>query len=424
MVWSQLRFNLNGRDARNQRIAKVAVDHANGLIQPQFCSVLSSGAEPFLPMVLIILLRTKVSAAISEQVMGQAVMDIGEGVVVNLDSDDMAIKDLGVLSKGSHAFVQCYGEEHLRCTWHAFKFGFAGGHEFLAEKRTVLMEGELEVNAQGLVTRWLHRGGVDTSPSLELDIPPRWVAKQTGLPLFTAWIPVSAFDISKLEASCQASLISDSILFHFDCGTQQGTSAHTSVLDISGISQTPRVASASQADIASLKAAVTNACVWKDSSMSSAASDTSSNRSESMDIFDRAATVVRGVQMCAVPKSRAHVEDMWIVNLSGSGMWKYHPLEDLCVSAREFLASCWLPKVPTNIFSKQDHPAGWHRTGSSGGSRGTRSGEGGIGNIADNEEDAEMNSSGIEDSSGDEKLTEDRPMGSLRAIYEERPEEI
>mmetsp|Transcript_19542 Transcript_19542/g.33040 ORF Transcript_19542/g.33040 Transcript_19542/m.33040 type:complete len:555 (+) Transcript_19542:127-1791(+) len=99
-VWTQLRFNLNGLGARNPRIVKVAVEKVNGLLQPQFCSVLSSGAEPFMPMVLITLLQTKDSGAAAITgispatisgpgvwVRGETVMDIGEGVVVNLDSD-------------------------------------------------------------------------------------------------------------------------------------------------------------------------------------------------------------------------------------------------------------------------------------------------------------------------------------------------
>jgi len=76
------------------------------------------------------------------------------------------------------------------------------------------------------------------------------------------------------------------------------------------------------------------------------------------------------------------------------------------------------------LDSKQDHPAGSQRTGSSGGSRGMRNGEGGMGDIADTERALEINSSGTEDRCGDEKLTEDGPMGSLGAIAEERPEEI
>jgi len=430
MFWSQLRFNLNGLDARNQRIVKVAAENANGLIQPQFCSILSSGAEPFLPMVIITLLRTKVgggaagmsSAAISEQAMGQAVMDIGEGVAVYLDSDDMATKELRVLSKGSHAFVQCHGEEHLRCTWHAFEFGSAGGHEMLADRCTVLMEGELEVDGHGLVTRWLHRDGVDTSPFGELSIPRRWDVKLAGLPFSTAWIPVSTLDINKLEASCQASLISEGILSHIDLGTQQRAPAHASVLDISGISQASRVASTSQASIASLKAAMTNACVWEDSSMSSTASDTSDGSiSYGLNPFGRAAMIGRGVQVCVVPRSCNHAEGMWIVNVSGSGMWNYYPLEEACVFARECLA-WWLPKCSTPVNSKQvlqDRI----ETGSLGRSRGTRSGKGGLGDIVFNEEDAEMTSSRIEVNSGNEEHTGDGGLlGDLGAISEERHE--
>jgi len=408
----------------------VAVEKVNGLLQPQFCSVLSSGAEPFMPMVLITLLQTKdsgaaafagiSSATISEPgvwVRGETVMDIGEGVVVNLDSDDMATNELKMLSKGSHAFVRCYGEEHLRCTWHAFEFGFAGGHEMLSERHTVLMEGELEVDAQGLVTRWLHRDGVDASPFGELKIPPRWVIKLVGLPFTTAWIPVTALDVNKLEASCQASLISDGIFFHIYCGTMQRTPVHTSVVDITGVSQAPRVASASQATIAFLKASITNAYIWEDSSMASARSDMSSDSSESI---DRAATVVQGVQMCVVPRSRAHDEDMWIMNVSGSGMWDKSPLQEAFISARECLALSWSPKCPTLFRSSQVYPAGSHRTGSSSTSHGKRSGKWELGDAVNNEGGAELDGLEIsKDNDGNDRHTGEGPVRVLEVIAEE-----
>mmetsp|Transcript_42142 Transcript_42142/g.78064 ORF Transcript_42142/g.78064 Transcript_42142/m.78064 type:complete len:297 (+) Transcript_42142:1-891(+) len=293
----------------------------------------------------------------------------------------------------------------------------------LADRCTVLMEGELEVDAQGLVTRWLHRGGADASPFWGLNIPPRRIIKLIGLPFSTAWIPVTGHDVNKLEASCQASLVSDGILFCIDCDTKPRASARTSVLDITGDSQAPRVSSTSQTTIASLKAAITNACAWEDSSMSSAGSDISSDWSESKELnnFGRAATVERGVQMCVVPRSRAHAEDMWVMNVSGSGMWNYYPLEEACVFARECLA-WWLPKCSTPVNSKQvlqDRI----ETGSLGRSRGTRSGKGGLGDIVFNEEDAEMTSSRIEVNSGNEEHTGDGGLlGDLGAISEERHE--
>jgi len=251
------------------------------------------------------------------------------------------------------------------------------------------------VDAQGLVTRWLHKGVVDTSPYWELDIPPRWVVKLAGLPFSMAWVPVSALDISKLEASCQASLISDGILFQIDCGTQQRTPTDTSALNISGVSQTPRVASTSQAAIASLKAVITKAYTWEDKSIASAGSD-----------------IGRGVLACVVPRSCAHAEDMWIVNISGLGMWD-NPLKKIYVSAREYLASCWLPKCFTNNVSKQVHRAGSHRTGSS------RSIKRGLDVIAGNEGDVELDSSEIEDSNGNTNHIGDGNEGLLGIIAEE-----
>jgi len=265
------------------------------------------------------------------------------------------------------------------------------------------------VDAQGLVTRWLHKGVVDTSPYWELDIPPRWVVKLAGLPFSMAWVPVSALDISKLEASCQASLISDGILFQIDCGTKQRTPAHISVVNISGVSQTPRVTSASQANIASLKAAITNAYAWEDSSMAIAGSDISSDRFEFVDT-----TVGQEVLVCVVPWSCSHAEDMvWIVNVSGLGMWKNSPLKEAFVSAREYLASCRLPICLTNLRWKQVHRAGPHRTGSS------RSYKWGLGDIAGNEGGMELNSSEIEDSKGNTKHIGDDHMGFLGVILEE-----
>jgi len=277
------------------------------------------------------------------------------------------------------------------------------------------------VDAQGLVTRWLHKGVVDTSPYWELDIPPRWVVKLAGLPFSMAWVPVSALDISKLEASCQASLISNGILFHIDCGTQQRTPAHASVLDISGISQTLKVVSTSQANIASLKAAITNACVWEDSGMPSTASDTSSDRTESMAANSlHAAMIGRGVQVCTVPRSCNYAEDMWIVNVSGSGMWDQSPLQEAYFSVRGYLASFRSPKCPTKFRSRQIRSAGSHGTGSLGGSRGTRSGKWRLSDTANNERATELNGLGVfEGSNENDRHTEEGPVGILESIAEE-----
>jgi len=292
----------------------------------------------------------------------------------------------------------------------------------LAERCTVLMEGELEVDAQGLVTRWLHRGGADASPFWGLNIPPRRIIKLIGLPFSTAWIPVTGHDVNKLEASCQASLVSDGILFCIDCDTKPRASARTSVLDITGDSQAPRVSSTSQTTIASLKAAITNACAWEDSSMSSAGSDISSDWSESKELnnFGRAATVERGVQMCVVPRCRIHAEDMWIVNVSGSGMWDQSPLQEAYFSVRGYLASFRSPKCPTKFRSRQIRSAGSHGTGSLGGSRGTRSGKWRLSDTANNERATELNGLGVfEGSNENDRHTEEGPVGILESIAEE-----
>ena len=83
----------------------------------------------------------------------------------DLEEDELGAGDLGpdgtyVPSPGSHAFVRCYGEPHLRVTLHAFPFGAAGGHPALANHDMVLMAGELEVDEHGKLTRWLNKSGL------------------------------------------------------------------------------------------------------------------------------------------------------------------------------------------------------------------------------------------------------------------------
>jgi len=46
---------------------------------------------------------------------GRAVMDEGDGLLVDLDEEDLDEQRLGALSPGSHAFVRCYREQFLRC---------------------------------------------------------------------------------------------------------------------------------------------------------------------------------------------------------------------------------------------------------------------------------------------------------------------
>ena len=56
--------------------------------------------------------------------------------MVELEADELGDGD-AVLSPGSHAFVRCYGEKVLRCTYMAFDFGFAGGHPLLTNSNMV-----------------------------------------------------------------------------------------------------------------------------------------------------------------------------------------------------------------------------------------------------------------------------------------------
>jgi len=65
----------------------------------------------------------------------------------------------------------------------SFEFGSAGGHPHLAADRLVLMAGEIEVDAEGKLTRWLNKSG--------FYMPPRLCVGQSGLPFSTAWLYVA-----------------------------------------------------------------------------------------------------------------------------------------------------------------------------------------------------------------------------------------
>jgi len=123
--------------------------------------------------------------------------------------------------------------------------------------------------------------------------------------------------------------------------------------------------------------------------------------------------------VCVVPRSCAHAEDMWIVNVRGLGLWNNSPLKEAYVSAREYLASCWLPKCSKDVRFMESHPAGSHRRGSSGGSRGTRSNNRGLHDTADNDGDVELKSSEIEHSHENSKHIGDGNMALLGVIAEE-----
>jgi hypothetical protein len=143
-------------------------------------------------------------------------MDVGDGVLMNLYSDEVSVEDFEGLAEGSHAFVRCFGERHVRCTWHAFEFGFAEGHSLLARSNMVLMAGEVEVNAQGLVARWLIER--------ESPMPPRWAVRQLGLLLSKAWLFVDCGEVEAMPPDHRAALLAQGDLSCLSRGYVPSTS--------------------------------------------------------------------------------------------------------------------------------------------------------------------------------------------------------
>jgi hypothetical protein len=176
---------IEGDRVRRTRVSKdirnVNTSHVNNI-------------KPSIPLALVTLNPE------SLRVSCRLVIDYGDGVLENIDDeDDEGQSGLHKLSQGAHAFVRCYGESFLRCTTNSFEFGSAGGHPLLANFSQVLMAGEVEVNEEGILTRWLNKSG--------LYMPPRFVIGQAGLPFEYAWMYLSQSEVSAMEPSKKNALI-------------------------------------------------------------------------------------------------------------------------------------------------------------------------------------------------------------------------
>jgi len=345
-------FNLYGHDSQNQRIVKVAVEKSESeesIFKPQLSSVHSAGAKRYLPVMLATLHTQGVDDhgdALSVEtpeprprMRGKTVMDIG-GVVVNLDAVNMAKEELEVPNKGSHAFVRCFGENHLRCTWHTFEFGFAGGHELLANRSAVLMEGEVEVDEDGFVTRWLHKSGVNTAPLLGLNMPPRWVVRLLGFPSSATWLTVAGTDVKALAEDFKASLVSKGHLIRLDSSNTQPIIPAPAARFVSSFSAAFATFKTSSTRI--LDVPKTRQVAPQDSFVS----DISSLSAASIDWDDSHASPGGswghgGVEACVVPGTATHAEEKWIMKVD---VWKTSPLQSAFVSVRDSLASFRLKK--------------------------------------------------------------------------------
>jgi hypothetical protein len=76
------------------------------IVDSYFLSVPAAGARPMVPMVLAAL---NSEGSDGRRVRGRVVMDVGDGVLMNLHSDEVSVEDFEGLAEGSHAFVRCFG---------------------------------------------------------------------------------------------------------------------------------------------------------------------------------------------------------------------------------------------------------------------------------------------------------------------------
>jgi hypothetical protein len=271
---------------------------------------------------------------------GTAVMDMGHGVL-----RDVNCKILGpeaaarVLSRGSHAFVECYGERHLRCTWHAFDFGFAGGHSLLADRGMVLMSGEIEVDALGRVTRWL-------MSQCGLAMPPRWAVVRSGLPITSAWAFIAGPEVDALSSLPQPvyskeAMIASGRLERLDetaLTPNSSPRAGSSTLQIrtSGANRSPPGERIHPAPV--------EATSDKSDNLPAGVSrDANSLDSSPYNIEDNtrigAATAGTGAAS-VVPSRTIPAEDTWVMKLGDDFDWEVSVSQSTYAAVREALASC------------------------------------------------------------------------------------
>jgi hypothetical protein len=173
-----------------------------------------NGVAQFMPLVIVTV------NGMTNKTTCRTVVDYGDGQFVDIDQDEddeegrsnhhqqqpVDDRERLKLSRGSHAFVRCYGESFLRCTLESFHFSCAGGHPLLANFSQVLMAGEIEVDDEGKLTRWLNKSG--------LYMPPRFMIGQAGLPFELAWVYMSHEDVMALGDETREKLIDSGSLIN------------------------------------------------------------------------------------------------------------------------------------------------------------------------------------------------------------------
>jgi hypothetical protein len=303
-----------------------------------------TGAQPFVPIVLATLQPSPNSRetspsenneiAISQgcRVKGTAVMDMGGGILRSVDWKTLGTKaSAGVLLRGSHAFVKCYGERHLRCTWHAFDFGFAGGHSLLANRGMVLMSGEIEVGASGRVTRWL-------MTQCGQAMPPRWAVARSGLPITSAWAFIAGPEVDELASLPQPGYSKKAMIAKGRLKRLNETAPTTN----SSPRATPQIRSSST--IRSPRGErIQPAPVEATSDESDDLSAGVSRHAKSPDSSEndyRIGYATKETGASVVPSRTTHAENTWVMKLGDDFDWEVFESQSVYAAIREALASC------------------------------------------------------------------------------------
>jgi hypothetical protein len=317
-------------------------------------SLPSAGAQPFVPIILTTLqprsksgrnsshqsaAAQKANRAVSTEtndeslpqgrraksrrgcrVSGRSVMDMGDGVLTDVDWKTLSSKAQRMLSKGSHAFVKCYGERHLRCAWHTFDFGFAGGHSLLAGSNMVLMSGEIEVSGSGRITRWL-------MSQCGQAMPPRWAVNQSGLPITSAWAFIAGSEVDALPRDYSKEfLIAEGIL-------EQLKETAPTTNSPRGEVPYPSPAWSKRDESDDLPSGVTRHGVK--------GSEGENKNSYGPSSPPRSVTEVRGVSIA--PSHTLHTENTWVMKLGDDFDWDVSVSQSIYAAFREFLASHCTP---------------------------------------------------------------------------------
>jgi hypothetical protein len=324
----------------------------------------SAGAQPFMPVILATLQPSNSGKNSSQQSAAQnaertspnessddvisqgccrvsctAVMDMGDGVLRDVDSKFVGNEAARVLSKGSHAFVKCYGERYLRCAWHAFDFGFAGGHSLLADSGRVLLSGEIEVGASGNVTRWL-------MSQCGLSTPPRWTVVHSGLPITSAWAFIAGPELDALSSpDCnKEALIAEGILERLNETTPRmnssprvGALTPQTPFGASSPNRSPRDERISSSPVGTFS----NASSGISFGMTRPTNDPDHEINSSIGSSNqsRPAAAETGASV-VVPSRTIHAEDTWVMKLGDDFEWHVSVSQSLYAGIQEALASC------------------------------------------------------------------------------------